>query len=51
MKFSYINSLKESHVLKLGSSNEILAKMKKIEEEKMLEGIQKHSYELFWEIN
>ena len=25
--------------------------MKKNEEEKLLEGINKHSYELFWEIN
>ena len=50
-KFSYINSLKESHVLRMGSCNEILAKMKKIEEDKLIDGIQKHNYELFWEIN
>jgi len=49
--FNYINSLKESHVLRMGSANEILAQMKKNEEEKLLDGINKHSYELFWEIN
>jgi len=35
----------------MGSANEILAQMKKYEEEKLLDGIQKHNYELFWEIN
>ena len=35
----------------MGSANEILAQMKKYEEEKLLDGIHKHSYELFWEIN
>jgi hypothetical protein len=39
MKFSYINSLKESHILRLGSANEILAQMKKSEEDKLLEGL------------
>ena len=51
IEFSYINALKESHVLRMGSANEILAQMKKYEEEKLLDGIQKHNYELFWEIN
>jgi hypothetical protein len=51
MEFCYVNSLKESHVLRMGSANEILAQMKKYEEEKLLDGIQKHNYELFWEIN
>jgi len=51
IRFNYINSLKESHVLRMGTANEILAQMKKYEEEKLLDGIQKHSYELFWEIN
>jgi len=46
-----VNALKESHVLRMGSANEILAQMKKYEEEKLLEGILKHNYELFWEIN
>jgi len=50
-KFSYINSLKESHVLRMGSAHEILAQMKKSEEEKLFSGIQKHNYEQFWEIN
>ena len=48
MKFSYINSIKESAVLRLGSANEILAQMKKSEEDKLLEGLSKHSYETFW---
>ena len=51
IEFSYVNALKESHVLRMGSANEILAQMKKYEEEKLLEGILKHNYELFWEIN
>lgn len=51
IEFSFINSLKESHVLRMGSANEILAQMKKYEEEKLLDGVQKHNYELFWEIN
>lgn len=45
VKFSYINSLKESHVLRMGSAHEILAQMKKSEEEKLFSGIQKHNYE------
>jgi hypothetical protein len=51
IRFQYINSLKESHVLRMGNANEILAQMKKYEEEKLFDGMQKHSYELFWEIN
>ena len=51
IEFSFINSLKESHVLRMGSANEILAQMKKYEEEKLLDGVQKHNFELFWEIN
>jgi len=43
--------LKEAHVLRLGSANEILAQMKKSEEEKLLEGLNKHNYEIYWEIN
>jgi hypothetical protein len=35
----------------MGSANEILAQMKKYEEEKLLDGVQKHDYTLFWEIN
>ena len=35
----------------MGSANEILAQMKKYDEEKLLDGVQKHNYELFWEIN
>mmetsp|Transcript_12985 Transcript_12985/g.21955 ORF Transcript_12985/g.21955 Transcript_12985/m.21955 type:complete len:135 (+) Transcript_12985:665-1069(+) len=51
IKFYYINSLKESTVLRMGSANEIISHMKKSEEEKLLLGIQKHKYEQFWEIN
>jgi hypothetical protein len=51
MKFSFINSIKESHALRLGSANEILAQMKKSEEEKLIEGLNKHNYEIFWSIN
>ena len=51
IKCSFINSLKESHLLRMGSANEILAQMKRAEEEKLLDGVQKHNYELFWEIN
>ena len=51
IKFSYINSLKESHVLRTGSAHEILAQMNKRDEDKLLEGVQKHKYESFWEIN
>ena len=39
IKFSYIKSLKESHVLRMGSAHEILAQMKKSEEEKLFTGI------------
>jgi flagellar motor switch protein FliG len=45
IKFSFINSLKESHVLRMGSAHEILTQMKKSEEEKLLAGIEKHNYE------
>lgn len=51
IKFYFINSLKESHVLRMGSANEILSQMRRSEEEKLLSGIQKHNYEWFWEIN
>jgi len=49
-KFHYINALKESHTLRMGSASEILA-MQKREEQRMIEGILKHNYENFWEIN
>lgn len=35
----------------MGSANEILAQMKEYEEDKLLDGVQKHDYMLFWEIN
>lgn len=35
----------------MGSAHEILAQMKKYEEEKLLDGVQKHDYMQFWEIN
>lgn len=49
--FGYINSIKESHVLRMGSAHEILSQMKEYEEDKLLDGVQKHDYMLFWEIN
>lgn len=39
IEFSFINSIKESHVLRMGSAHEILAQMKKYEEEKLLDGV------------
>jgi len=51
IEFSFINSIKESHVLRMGSAHEIIAQMKKYEEEKLLDGVQKHDYMQFWEIN
>ena len=50
-KFHYINALKESHSLRLGSAQEILASMQKKDETRMIEGLRKHNYENFWEIN
>lgn len=35
----------------MGSAHEILAQMKKYEEEKLLDGVQRHDYMQFWEIN
>ena len=35
----------------MGSAHEIIAQMKKYEEEKLLDGVQKHDYMQFWEIN
>lgn len=49
-KFHYINALKESHTLRLGSASEILSMQKK-EEQRMIDGIMKHNFENFWEIN
>ena len=46
-----MNSLKESHLLRMGSANEILLNMRKADEDKLLTGISKHNYETFWEIN
>lgn len=51
IKHSYINSLKESTALRTGSANEIIAQMKKNEEEQLLLGIQKHNSEMFWQYN
>jgi autophagy-related protein 5 len=49
-KFHYINALKESHNLRMGSASEILS-MQKREEQRMIDGILKHNFENFWEIN
>lgn len=35
----------------MGSINEIIANMRRVDEEKLLKGIQNHNYESFWEIN
>ena len=51
IKHSYINSLKESTATRTGSANEIIAQMKKNEEEQLLLGIQKHNSEMFWQYN
>lgn len=51
IKTSFINSLKESHLLRMGSINEIIANMRKVDEDKLFKGIQNHNYESFWEIN
>jgi hypothetical protein len=50
-KFHYINALKESHALRMGSAQEILANMQRKDENRMIEGLRKHNYENFWEIN
>lgn len=50
-KFHYINALKESHALRTGSAQEILANMQKKDETRMIEGLIKHNYENFWEVN
>ncbi len=50
LRFHYINNLKESHCLRLGNSNEILSMQKK-DEQRMIEGLKRHNYENFWEIN
>jgi len=50
-RFHYINALKESHCLRLGNANEILSNLTKKDETRMIEGLLKHNYESFWEIN
>lgn len=50
-KFHFINALKESQYLRLGSAQEILGTMQKKEETRMIEAIIKHNFESFWEIN
>ena len=50
-RFHYINSLKESQYLRVGSANDILSSLSKKDENKMIEGLLKHNYESFWEIN
>lgn len=51
LRFYYINALKESHSLRLGSANEILSSMSKKDENRMIDGLIKHNFESFWEIN
>jgi len=50
-KFHYINALKESQSLRMGSAQEILATMHQRDEQRMIDGILKHNYSSFWEIN
>lgn len=38
-------------MLRMGSINEIIANMRKVDEDKLFKGIQNHNYESFWEIN
>ena len=35
----------------MGSAQEILANMQKKDETRMIDGLRKHTYENFWEIN
>lgn len=49
-KFHYINALKESHNIRMGQGSEIL-NMQNRDETRMIEGILKHNYESFWEVN
>ena len=50
-RFHYINALKESQCLRMGNANDILSTLSKKDETKMIEGLLKHNYESFWEIN
>ena len=51
LRFYYINALKESHCLRLGSANEILSNLSKKDENRMIDGLIKHNFDSFWEIN
>ena len=35
----------------MGSANEILSSMSKKDESRMIEGLIKHNFESFWEVN
>lgn len=50
-KFHFINALKESHALKMGSAQELLANIQTKDVSRMIEGLRKHNYENFWEVN
>jgi autophagy-related protein 5 len=50
LRFHFINSLKESHCLRLGSAQELLSMQKK-DEQRMIEGLKRHNFDSFWEIN
>jgi hypothetical protein len=50
LRFHFINNLKESHSLRFGSSNDILS-MQTRDEQRLIEGLRRHNYENFWEIN
>ena len=51
IKYSYINALKESTVLRTGSATAILSNMSKKDETRMLDGMLQHNFDAFWEIN
>jgi len=50
-RFHFINALKESHSVRLGSASEILSHLTKKDETRMIDGLLKHNFESFWEIN
>ena len=50
--FNFMMSLKESLYLRMGDASEILMQLNKKDESKLVnEGLQKHNYAAFWEIN
>ena len=51
-QYTFINSLKESQFLRVGDSAELLSHLTQVDANKMIkDGLFKHNYETFWEIN